>query len=129
MATATKSQTKVTAPVQTAEELAAAEAEQVVPISKEGLRLQRRYHKIQAMKKALDAELEEIKAFHEAEMKDQGAKALSYRGVVAVEMVDTTKTTNDYKGLWKAHPEIQAVFISKFQTKEPSVRYDAKKAV
>jgi hypothetical protein len=124
MTTAVKS-----VPVQSQEELDAAEAEQIVPISREGLLKQRRYHKIQAMKKALDAELEDIKAFHEAEMKEKGAKALSYKGVVAVEMVDTTKVTNNYKGLFAKYPEIQSVFVSDFQTKEPSVRYDAKKPV
>lgn len=126
MATAT---TQVTAPAVLPEEAEALLAEQIVPISKEGLQKQRRYHRIQTLKKELEAEAEAIKEFHEAEMKAQGAKALSYKGVVAVEMVDTTATKNDYKGLWKKYPEIMATFVSDFQTKTPSTRYDAKKPV
>jgi hypothetical protein len=124
MTTATKS-----APVLSQEEIEAAEAEQIVPISRESLLKQRRYHKVQAMIKKLNAELDEIKTFHKAEMEAQNAKALSYKGVVAVELVDTTETKSNYKGLFAKYPEIQAVFVSDFQTKTPTTRYDAKKAV
>lgn len=124
MTTALKS-----APVLSQEELDAAEAEQIVPISREGLLKQRRYHKVQAMIKKLNAELEEIKEAHKAEMEEKNAKALSYKGVVAVELVDTTETKNNYKGLFQKFPEIQSVFVSEFQSKTPSTRYDAKKPV
>lgn len=124
MTTATKS-----APVLSQEEMDAAEAEQIVPISREGLLKQRRYHKVQAMIKKLEAEAEDIKDFHTKEMQEQNAKALSYKGVVAVELVDTTQTKSNYKGLFSKYPEVQAVFLSEFQTKTPSTRYDAKKPV
>lgn len=124
MTTAVKS---VSVPTQ--EELEAAEAEQIVPISREGLLKQRRYHKIQAMIKTLEAERDSIKEFHKNEMEEKNAKALSYKGVVAVEMVDTTETKSNYKGLFAKYPEIQAVFVSEFQTKTPTTRYDAKKPV
>lgn len=128
MATATKSQ--VTAPVQTAEELEAAEAEQIVPISKEGLIAHRRYHRNMAKMKELKAQMDADQEFLENECAEKHAKKLSYRGVVAVEIVGTTKTTNDYKGLWKKFPEVQAVFISEFQTKDTdATRFDAKKPV
>lgn len=127
MATATP---QVTAPVQTEEELAAAEAEQIVPISKEGLHAQRKYHRLQNKIKELKAEMEEAQAFLEAECAEKNAKKLTYKGVVAVEIVPTTKTTNDYKGLWKKYPQVQSVFISEFQTKDTNAtRFDAKKPV
>lgn len=128
MATATKSQ--VTAPVQTAEELEAAEAEQIVPISKEGLIAQRRYHRNKAKIKELEAQCDADQEFLEAECAEKNAKALSHKGVVAVEMVGTTKTTNDYKGFWKKYPMVQSIFLSDFQTKDTkAVRFDAKKPV
>ena len=131
MATATKSETKVTAPAPglTPEEIEAAENEQVFPISKEGLLAQRKYHRLQNKIKELKAEMDEAQAFLEKECADKGAKKLTYKGVVAVEIVGTTKTTNNYKGLWDAYPLIQQVFVSSFQSKEPSTRFDAKKAV
>lgn len=128
MATATKSQ--VTTPVQTAEELEAAEAEQIVPISKEGLLAQRKYHRLQNKIKELKAEQDAAQEFLEAECAAKNAKKLTYKGVVAVEIVGTTKTTNDYKGLWTKFPEVQAVFVSEFQTKDTNAtRFDAKKPV
>ena len=131
MATATKSETKVTAPAPglTPEEIEAAENEQVFPISKEGLLAQRKYHRLQNKIKELKAEMDEAQAFLEAECEAKGAKKLTYKGVVAVEIVGTTQTKNDYKGLWELYPMIQQVFVSEFQTKTPSTRFDAKKPV
>lgn len=127
MATAT---TQVTAPVQTEEELEAAANEQVFPISKAGLLAQRKYHRLQNKIKELKAQQDEAQAFLEAECAEKGAKKLTYKGVVAVEIVGTTKTSNDYKGLWAKFPEVQAVFVSEFQTKDTNAtRFDAKKAV
>lgn len=131
MATATKSATKVTAPAPglTPEEIEAAEAEQIFPISREGLAAQRRYHRLKNKLKEIQAEIDEAQEFLEKECAEKGAKKLTYKGVVAVEIVDTTQTKNDYKGLWEKFPQIQAVFVSEFQTKAPSTRFDAKKAV
>lgn len=126
MATAT---TQVTAPVQTPEEIEAAEAEQIVPISKEGLKLQREYHRILNREKQDAARKKEIAAALEKEMEDQGAKALSYKGVVAAAMVPTTETKNNYAGLWEKYPQIKAVFVAQFQKKTPATRFDAKKPV
>lgn len=127
MATAT---TQVTAPELSVEEIEAAEAEQVFPISREGLLAQRRYHRLSNKIKELKAEMEEAQAFLEAECAQKGAKKLTYKGVVAVEIVGTTKTTNDYKGLWVKYPEIQQAFVSEFQTKDTTAtRFDAKKPV
>lgn len=132
MATATKSETKVTAPAPgfTPEEIEAAEAEQVFPISREGLLAQRKYHRLSNKIKELKAEQDAAQAFLEAECAQKGAKKLTYKGVVAVEIVGTTKTTNDYKGLWAKFPAIQQVFVSEFQTKDTdATRFDAKKPV
>jgi len=131
MATATKSETKVTAPAPglTPEEIEAAEAEQVFPISHEGLLAQRKYHRLKNKIKQLQAEADEAQAFLEAECEQKNAKVLTYKGVPAVEMVDTTQTKNDYKGLWEKFPQIQQVFVSSFQSKTPATRFDAKKPV
>lgn len=127
MATAT---TQVTAPELSVEEIEAAEAEQVFPISREGLLAQRKYHRLSNKIKELKAEMEAAQAFLEAECATKGAKKLTYKGVVAVEIVGTTKTTNDYKGLWAKFPQIQQVFVSEFQTKDSTAtRFDAKKPV
>lgn len=127
MATAT---TQVTAPVLSDEEIEAAEAEQVFPISREGLLAQRKYHRLSNKIKELKAEMDEAQAFLEAECAQKGAKKLTYKGIVAVEIVGTTKTTNDYKGLWIKFPQIQQVFVSEFQTKDTTAtRFDAKKPV
>lgn len=127
MATAT---TQVTAPELSVEEIEAAEAEQVFPISREGLLAQRKYHRLSNKIKELKAEQDAAQAFLEAECAQKGAKKLTYKGVVAVEIVGTTKTTNDYKGLWVKYPEIQQAFVSEFQTKDTTAtRFDAKKPV
>jgi hypothetical protein len=117
------------APGQTPEEIEAAELEQIVPISKEGLLMQRKYHRLQNKMKELKAELDEAQAFLEAECAEKNAKKLTYKGVVAVEIVNTTQTKNDYKGLWETYPLIQQVFVSEFQSKTPATRFDAKKPV
>lgn len=128
MATATK--TQVTAPVQTAEELEAAELEQIVPISKEGLAAQRRYHRNKNKIKELQAQIDADQAFLEAECEEKNAKKLTYKGVVAVEIVPTTKVSNDYKGFWKQYPMVQAIFVADFQEKDTNAtRFDAKKPV
>lgn len=129
METVTKPKTKVTAPAQTPEEVEAAEAEQVVPISKAGLLAQRRYHRNKAKIKELQSQCAEDQKLLEDEAEEKNAKVLTYKGVPAVAIVDTTSTENDYKGLWKKYPQIQAAFVSEFQTKTPSTRFDAKKPV
>lgn len=131
MATATKSETKVTAPAPglTPDEIEAAELEQVFPISREGRIAQRKYHRLKNKIKELQAEADEAQAFLEAECAQKGAKVLTYKGVPAVEIVDTTQTKNDYKGLWEKFPQIQQVFVSTFQSKTPATRFDAKKPV
>lgn len=101
------------APVQTQEEIDAAEAEQIVKISSEGLKRVRRLHKLRAAMKQLENEEKEIKAFLTDEMTEKNAKVLAFKGVPAVALEDTTQVKTNSKQLFVDHPELEAVYVTR----------------
>lgn len=113
------------APVQTQEELDAAAEEQVLPISKEGLKRVRRLHKVRADLNRLKAEEDEIKKFLTDEMVSQNAKALSFKGVVAVAYEATTQVTNQITQLFKDYPMLLPIY----QTRNEKAKRFALKSV
>lgn len=102
-----------TAPVQSQEELEAAEAEQIVRISSEGLKKVRRLHKLRAAMKQLETEEKEIKEFLTEEMVEKNAKALAFKGVPAVALEDTTQVKTNSKQLFVDHPELEAIYVTR----------------
>lgn len=100
----------MTRPVQSTEEMEAAAEEQIVPISKDGLTKSRRLHKLRAQMKRLKAEEEEISAFLQKELAEQGAKVLAYKGVPVCAIEATTKVTTNTKLLFSDFPQLRDTY-------------------
>lgn len=98
---------------QTPEELEAAAQEQIVPISKDGLKKVRRKHAIRANLKRLKVEEEKIDEDLKSEMAEKHAKSLAYKGVVAVAIEDTTSVKTNSKQLFLDYPQLEAVYVTK----------------
>lgn len=102
-----------TAPVQTPEEIEAAEAEQIAKISPEGLKKVRRLHKVKALLKQLETEEEDIKNFLKEEMVEKDAKVLTFKGVPACAMERTTQVKSNSKQLFLDYPQLEAIYVTK----------------